>query len=54
MSFSFIDKWRIKVNSFLNNPCKVTSFEVITPKMDFSSSSTIVGSIVPLTLGFEN
>ncbi len=42
MFFSFINKWWNKDNSFHNNPCKVTSLKVTTPKMD-SSSSSIVG-----------
>ncbi len=30
-------KWWNKPNSFFNNPCKVVSFEVTTPKMESSS-----------------
>lgn len=52
-SLGFICKWWNENNSFFNNPCKVTPFEVIAPNMDFSLS-TIDGSIRPIVLKFWN
>jgi len=54
MCYNFTDKWWNKDNSFLNNLFKVTSFEVIAPKVYSSPSSIVVASIMPLTLGFRN
>jgi len=53
-SFGFTCKWRNKFNWFLSNPCKVTSFEVTTPKMESSSPSTEAALIKPLEFGLKN
>lgn len=45
-------RWNENI-SFFNNRCKVGSFEIIAPNMDFSSS-TIDGSIKPIVLKFWN
>ncbi len=53
-SSSFTCTWGNKFNSFMNNPCKVTSFEVTAPKMESSSPSIGVASVKPLKFGFKN
>ncbi len=52
--FSFTCKCRNKFNSFINNLCKVTSFEVTAPKMESSSPSIGVVSVRPSKFGFKN
>jgi hypothetical protein len=54
MSFNFTNRWHNKNNSFFNNLCKITSFDVIAPKMELSPSLIIVGSITPSMSKLKN
>jgi hypothetical protein len=54
MSSSFTNRWHNKNNSFFTNLCKITSFDVIAPKMELSPSLIIVGSIPPSMSRLKN
>ncbi len=53
-SFGFTCKCRNKFNSFINNLCKVTSFEVTAPKMESLSPSIGVVLVRPSKFGCKN
>ncbi len=43
-----------QIQFFISNPCKVTSFEVTTPKMELSSPSIGVALVRPSKFRFKN